>query len=83
MSTVFSWELRREYETTDLKLRQFLCRGTVRLLSALGHLGLFRPKPEVFQFTDPAIVYRERYRVFQAFDVSAEGIDLLRFLPKA
>lgn len=82
MPAVFSWELRREYEAMDLRLRQFLYHGIARLLSGLEYLGLFRPEPEVFQFTDPAIIYRERHRVFQAFDVSAEGIDPLEFSPK-
>lgn len=53
-----------------MKLRQVMCRGTVRLLSALELLGMFRWKPEIFRFTDPAIVHRERYRAFQAFEVS-------------
>lgn len=63
-----------------LRLRQLLCRGTVQLLSALEFVGLFQPKADTCRFTTPAIVHRERYRAFQAFDVSprqpARGVPL-------
>lgn len=57
----------------DMKLRQCLCRGTVRLVAGLESLGLMGQKagewPE-FRFTSPEIVHRERFRAFQALDVS-------------
>lgn len=56
-----------------MKLRQCLCRGTVRLVAGLESLGMMGQKagewPE-FRFTSPEIVHRERFMAFQNLDVS-------------
>lgn len=65
-----------------MKLRQCLCRGTVRLVAGLESLGMMGQKadewPE-FRFTSPEIVHRERFRAFQALDVSKGRVDSLVF----
>lgn len=53
-----------------MKLRQCLCRGNVRLLAGLESLQMMGKDAECFRFTSGAIVHRERYRAFQALDVS-------------
>lgn len=56
-----------------MKLRKCLCRGYVRLLAgleALGMMGRQAGQGPDFQFTKPDIVHRERFRAFQALDVS-------------
>lgn len=67
-----------------MKLRQSLCRGTVRLVAGLESLGMMGQKagewPE-FRFTSPEIVHRERFRAFQALDVSRGGSCQLFFSP--
>lgn len=59
-----------------MRLRQCLCRGTVRLVAGLEALGMMGQKagewPE-FRFTSPEIVHRERFRAFQSLDVSRGG----------
>eukprot|EP00903_Cladosiphon_okamuranus_P014294 g13276.t1 len=69
-----SWAARRDWEMADMKLRQCLCRGTVRLVAGLESLGMMGQKagewPE-FRFTSLEIVHRERFRAFQALDSPA------------
>ncbi|CAM9614987.1 unnamed protein product, partial [Laminaria digitata] len=68
------WAARRDWDMADLKLRQCLCRGQVRLLAGLESLGIMGRKagrwPD-FRFTSPEIVHRERFRAFQALDAPA------------
>lgn len=60
-----------------MNLRQCLCRGYVRLLAGLDALGMMGSRvgqgPE-FRFTKPDIVHRERFRAFQALDVSGDVV---------
>ncbi|CBJ30997.1 conserved unknown protein [Ectocarpus siliculosus] len=69
-----SWAIRRDWETADMKLRQFLCRGSVRLIAGLESLGMMGQKAgewSEFRFTSPEIIHRERFRAFQALETPA------------
>ncbi|CAM9878501.1 unnamed protein product [Ectocarpus fasciculatus] len=68
------WAIRRDWETADMKLRQFLCRGSVRLIAGLESLGMMGQKAgewSEFRFTSPEIIHRERFRAFQALETPA------------
>ncbi|CAN0331380.1 unnamed protein product, partial [Ectocarpus sp. 4 AP-2014] len=50
-----------------MKLRQCLCRGSVRLIAGLESLGMMGQKAgewSEFRFTSPEIIHRERFRAF-------------------
>lgn len=61
-----------------MKLRQCLCRGAVRLLAGLQSLGIMGQgagQGADFRFTTPSIIHRERFRAFQALEVSNKRIN--------